>query len=542
MFCLSRSIVGICILSLLYISNYSFIGALLAGPFWGVLADKYHIHRTIIILTNILSCLTMAGQPFISIKYGNPYTNRCPYSPLSADPATTMSTMIVNSSTGLTGDQSAPNPPELSYANYNNFSNTMATPNPTTPESSTYIYEPYGTLFYIILLMQLATSFFNGSSTSFIDIAVMRKSQIAAHHRPVNYGRQRFMGGLGVIIGITVMNYSFDMFPTAEITCYTFIFPIYVLLTVSYIVSAMFLYKGLSFLENKNTIAGEEFDKDAPLVIGDQNELSSIGRDTYSSKQTTNKKDALLTKDKLSISEDSFSQQQHQEQQRPTSKDSYRKTLRSTLLQFDTVFFYITVFIVGYINAPFFIFIYVPLKELNATTAVFTLSFVISASTALFGFFFSSRIIKLLGGSLRTMLCTILVFVTRGFAVSMVPNAWLVLPFQALHFCSFVLFMAACIEHLREQTPLVVMSTLVSLYRSIFEALATVVSSITGGMVMEQYGSRKMFMYYGCVAAVWGVIFGVYVLKKECSTRHTVVEEEDKNVEMNDEEKLLHSL
>ena len=59
---------------------------------------------------------------------------------------------------------------------------------------------------------------------------------------------------------------------------------------------------------------------------------------------------------------------------------------------------------------------------------------------------------------------------------------------------------------------------------------------------MEQYGSRKMFMYYGCVAAVWGVIFGVYVLKKECSTRHTVVEEEDKNVEMNDEEKLLHSL
>ena len=420
------------------------------------------------------------------------------------------------------------------------------TTDPTISTSLEYIYQPYGTLFYIILLMQLATSFFNGSSTSFVDIAVMRKSQLAAHHRPVNYGRQRFMGGLGVIIGVTVMNYSFDMFPSASITCYTFMFPIYILLTLLYIVSAMFLYKGLSFVEDKKT-SGEEDDKDQPLIkhTDDRNELSAISGDAFS-KETINNKDVLI--DKLSNSEDSSSANSlQQEQQRAkASKDSYRKTLWKTLLQFDMMFFYITVFIVGYINAPFFIFLYVPLKELNATTAVFSLSFVISAATAMFGFFFSSRLIKVLGGPLRTMLCTILVYVTRGFAVSMVPNAWLVLPFQALHFCSFVLFMAACIEHLRERTPLVVMSTLVSLYRSIFEALATVVSSITGGMVMEKYGSRKMFMYYGCVAAVWGVVFGVYVLKKECSARPMLVRGEgEEDVEKNgdvDGGKLMHSL
>ena len=57
----------------------SFVGQLLAGPFWGMLSDRYHTHRTIIVITNLMSCVTMGCQPFVSLKYGNPATNRCPY-------------------------------------------------------------------------------------------------------------------------------------------------------------------------------------------------------------------------------------------------------------------------------------------------------------------------------------------------------------------------------------------------------------------------------------------------------------------------------
>ena len=81
---------------------------------------------------------------------------------------------------------------------------------------------------------------------------------------------------------------------------------------------------------------------------------------------------------------------------------------------------------------------------------------------------------------------------------------------------SFVLFMGAGIEHLRESVPLEVISTMVSLYRSIFEALANIISSPVGGTIMKSYGNKAMFMSYGCLAAAWGVLFGVYVFKKQC--------------------------
>ena len=56
------------------------IGMLLGGPFWGMIADKWHCHRIIIIIMCILSLFFMGVQPFIIIKYGDPSVNKCPYS------------------------------------------------------------------------------------------------------------------------------------------------------------------------------------------------------------------------------------------------------------------------------------------------------------------------------------------------------------------------------------------------------------------------------------------------------------------------------
>ena len=51
---------------------------LVAGPFWGLIADKFHCHRLILIINCIGIILTMGCQPLLSMRYGDPQTNKCP--------------------------------------------------------------------------------------------------------------------------------------------------------------------------------------------------------------------------------------------------------------------------------------------------------------------------------------------------------------------------------------------------------------------------------------------------------------------------------
>lgn len=479
----------------------------------------------------------MASQPFVSLAYGNPVTNRCPRSPKQTSTSTTS-----NNTTHVINTNASSIEPIVG-----NPANLPAT------------FEPFGALFYTIMCLQLVAMFLNGSSTAFVDIAVLRKAQLAEeknhsrrselvegtsetqqsckrtnnnerrkqNQQPVSYGRQRFFGAFGVIIGVTVMSTSFDVFLRgASITCYASIFPIYVVFTLCYIVSAMFLYKGLSF-ENNGGEAGNLIEgvkgavkKNISTIPTRMDEDKKNKEEEFEQDEKENIINVVNEIEKETGSDDDntveTSCQDHFINTSDNRQQIYYKTLRHTLTRFDTVVFFLTVLVVGFVNAPIFLFLLLWIQDLGAppSSPVYPLTFVVAALSGSIGYFFDEAIMKKLGGPLNTILVAVFAYAVRLWGTALIEDPWLVLPFQGLHLITFALFMTASLKQLNRSCPVTVLSTLTSVYRSIFEALASILSSTVGGAIMNSYGTRKMFMFYGWVAATWGVLFGVYVFIK----------------------------
>ncbi|XP_066929775.1 major facilitator superfamily domain-containing protein 6-like isoform X2 [Clytia hemisphaerica] len=427
---LSKSEIGL-------VMGFGNIGSLIAGPFWGWLADRFHNHRTLLVIMAIGSIVTMGSQPLLSMQFGNPETNVCP--------APTVDTL-----SSIFKPNGCP-PGSVNCTSNSTIFNTTTTASPT----GGYQYKPYGSLFFVMFFTQIAVMFFEASSEPFTDCGVLRRAELSPH-RKIDYGRQRFFGAFGVITCVTLSNVFADNFPKANVTCYTALFIMYVILTILNLISVLFLYKGLSFespkqqQETANNIADEK-------------------------------------------------------------KESYRKVLRETLTKVDTIVFLLTTFVAGLVNSPLIMFLFLHLKEMNAPSTVFNLSFVCSATGALFGFFFSQNIIKFLGGSMKTILFSVVIFTVRSFGVAAITNSWLVLIFQALHVLSFVLFMASGLKYLKETIPLLVMTTMVSIFRSIFEGLSIMVSLSIAGMIFNQYGGRVMYASFGGLGLLWSIFLAIYI-------------------------------
>ena len=395
----------------------------------------------------------MGSQPLLSMQFGNPETNVCP-----APTDDTISSIF------------KPNGCSPGSVNCTTNNSTIFNANATTSSTSGYEYKPYGSLFFVMFFTQIAVMFFEASSEPFTDCGVLRRSELSPH-RKIDYGRQRFFGAFGIIICVTLSNVFAENFPKANVTCYTALFIMYILLTILNLISVLFLYKGLSFESPK--------------------------------------------------------EQQETADSMDEKKDSYRKVLRATLAKVDTIVFLLTTFVAGLVNSPLIMFLFLHLKEMNAPSTVFNLSFVCSASGALFGFFFSQNIIKFLGGSMKTILFSIVIFTVRSFGVAAITNSWLVLIFQAMHVLSFVLFMASGLRYLKETVPLLVMTTMVSIFRSIFEGLSIMVSLSAAGMIFNKYGGRVMYASFGGLGLLWSVFLAVYIFAFQMRR--------DKNVQKTDE-------
>ena len=90
-------------------------------------------------------------------------------------------------------------------------------------------------------------------------------------------------------------------------------------------------------------------------------------------------------------------------------------------------------------------------------------------------------------------------------------NAWLVVAIQALHCFSATLFQAAGLNHLKETSPLPVMTTLISLFNTLYFGLGTIIGSSLSGVVYERYGGRIMYKGTGLLALVWFCVSAGYV-------------------------------
>ena len=352
---------------------------LVAGPFWGVIADKFHCHRLILIINCIGIILTMGCQPLLTIKYGNPQTNKCP------------------------------EPSNQFTRNFNQTNNSTFNARPSSQENG-----QYGTLFLIFFFTQILAAFFEGSSMAFIDVATIRKSQLSKH-RKIDYGRQRLWGPIGAIFGVNMTNLFIKYFPKANITCYSGLFLNYITCHILMTISALVLYKGLSF------------------------------------KDETNQQQSLEEKEQ--------------------SKKSFRRIFRKNLIQFEVLFVYLLSVVGGSLTGVYQYFLFLHLKEIGTSQTVMTLSISIAAAAGIFGYFFSAKIIRFFGGPLKSIIIALSVFAVRFIGYALSPNGWILLIFQPMHILSYALFLTSGIQYMKETSPLMVITSMVSLFQTMFEGV-----------------------------------------------------------------------
>uniref|UniRef100_A0A7M5V3N2 Major facilitator superfamily associated domain-containing protein n=2 Tax=Clytia hemisphaerica TaxID=252671 RepID=A0A7M5V3N2_9CNID len=377
-----------------FIVGLRMIGMILGGPFWGLIADKWHCHRIVILLMCITSLLTISTQPFVGLHFGNPETNKCPYVKDTTSSSINLSSQVINASNYsilTTGNYLQNN--ALSVSNRSNVTKSLKTSlyknltinsldqnitfyssnnarsrvisqkrnpmnrtsnlniprkvsesNQNTTQKDTYA-STFGTLYFAMFSINFILSFAEGSAVGFVDSGTMRRSQLATT-RPVAYGRQRMFSSFGGAFGILITNLAIDYFPASNITCYTGIFVVYGLFTVCYCISTISLFQGLSFYSKPT-----DLDTDCE----DQRE------------QTTDQK-RLLGSQKYEKNDISLNK----------SRNNLRKTLIRTLSRPETIFFYLTTFVSGLEYSQSMNFLYPYLREMNAPSILLTLSVVFS--------------------------------------------------------------------------------------------------------------------------------------------------------------------
>jgi len=212
------------------------LSVMVSAPFFGMIADKFKMHRIVITLCSLVAFVCTCIQPVLAYEYGPTRFLYCDNGISKYDMKTS-----INSSSNLnvTGQV------QKEIAAENIFKNL-----------------DINRLFWIMLATNIFQSFFDGALDGFIDVGVMvrlkqrnEKSTSSTQHY---YGTQRIPSILGQAIGPVIVNYAIDEFPTSRVTCYTGIFVIYGVIQLLYLLSLLWLFHGLDFShENEDKRVGD---------------------------------------------------------------------------------------------------------------------------------------------------------------------------------------------------------------------------------------------------------------------------------------------
>eukprot|EP00301_Raphidiophrys_heterophryoidea_P004541 c11966_g1_i1.p1 GENE.c11966_g1_i1~~c11966_g1_i1.p1 ORF type:complete len:226 (+),score=54.68 c11966_g1_i1:76-678(+) len=102
-----------------------------------------------------------------------------------------------------------------------------------------------------------------------------------------------------------------------------------------------------------------------------------------------------------------------------------------------------------------------------------------------------------------------LCFVVRAFAYSTISTPWLVLFFELLHGVTFGLHHIAAVHLIAKLGPESMTASLQGLYNMVAFGLGTSASVIVGGVMIEKFGDRKVFLWYAIVTLVFTALYCV---------------------------------
>lgn len=308
-------------------------------------------------------------------------------------------------------------------------------------------------LFHVLLVVSVVACFFDGTTLTFVDSGVQRR--IRATPRKIDFGRSRMFGSIGYGIGSVVSSTAIEDFPNPlSVTCYTGMFCVYFLISIMLIINFNFLYKGI--------------------------------------------------KDDEEPEEQQTSQQQEKQ---PNVLNVIWKSLN-----FDVVFFLLTVLFNGLMRALVFSFTYLYLKELGGPTWLLGVSMVVSQVASLIMYALSEKIIELAGGTMQVMAFSCFTWVIRLLCLAYMDNYYLILPINALNGVSASLFVASSIIHVRKTVDPSAYTAMYGIRNALFNGGGYIIANIVGGTLYEMYGAKTLFLYTCMFCAAWVITMTIYIV------------------------------
>ena len=411
------------------------VGTVIGNSVWGIIADKSKRHRLIVFVQVVMALLLFLSQLFISMTFGDPGSNQCP-----GKPSNVSATSSKNNSNSV-GD---------------------TTRNLYTEEDRTV-------LFWIILFVNVAICFFEGSIASFLDVAVIRKIEMAPYK--IDFGAQRKFGTIGYAIGVTVTKAIIDLEPQMSISCSSLIFAVY----------PVFIIMELICIEYNLSIVS--FTDAASSIVGDTT-LPTLKR-------------------------------------RMSSGFSYSRKLFNVLKKGDSIVFFLTALYIGMeiSSKAFFVIAYIQGKD--SIALFFTLFFWVGSISVFFGFGFSFLIIDKLGGTWNAMILVSLTNAVKFFGYVYLPGVWPLLACEVLDFICQGLAVTTIIKHVGLISSVDILTFMFSLTNSLTFGLGFLVTSVSGGYIYEFYGGEKFYLIQAVFSLSWTFALVVYRLGRQLRNSRT---------------------
>lgn len=180
--------------------------AMIGAPLWGLLADKFKIHRPLCIILGVLALLTMCVQPFLATFYGRKHVNVCK--------------IKVNRSIEL---------------------------HPALEDEEDINHK---TFYYGLLATSIIASSFDSAVMNFVDAGVIKN--VMKSQTKCDYGQQRYIGAFGSAVGSISMGLSIRFFPQSNMSCYNGIYITYTFFSILLLITCFYLLK-----RNSNTPSTE---------------------------------------------------------------------------------------------------------------------------------------------------------------------------------------------------------------------------------------------------------------------------------------------
>ena len=206
-----------------------------------------------------------------------------------------------------------------------------------------------------------------------------------------------------------------------------------------------------------------------------------------------------------------------------------KSLLRKTLSRMHVVFFFVTVLIMGAEQGLYIGFTFIHLKKMDAPNILLGLCFVVGELGCVFSFFYSSRIIKLLGGTLKTMTLCCFTFFIRYISFAYLKYVWLVLIIQLFHAIGFGLTWATIVLHVKEISSPLISTTMYSITTAIYFGLGPFIVNVSGGYAYKMYGGQTLFIAGAIVALFWRVVLAIVSFKTVIITGDSVTDSAHQN-------------